>query len=436
MKIAFIVGGFPVISETFILNQITGLIDRGHEVDIYGYQLGNTSKLHPDVEKYQLLKRTHYVPQVPKNYLLRLLKGLGLIFANFHKSPLVLLRSLNFFKYGKRSVNLRMLYSIIPFLGVKSYDIIHCQFGLYAYCPFGDYAFEGMVLRDIGAIQGKLITSFRGYDISWYIQEYGEDVYKPLFVKGDFFLTNCNFFRKRVIKLGCDEAKIIVHGSGIDCSRFEFKPRHQSEDKIRLVTTGRLVEKKGIEYALLGIAKVIKEYPRIEYNIIGDGSLKEHLQQLIEELDIAEHVKLLGWRNQPEIIKILDKSHIFMAPSVTTRDGNQDAPVNTLKEAMAMGLPVIGTHHGGIPELIEDGISGFLVPERDDLAIANKLKYLIEHPKTWEQMGKAGRAYVESHYDMNKLNDELVEIYQQVLMNKKSEYPEKLIVTRVSPEYT
>jgi colanic acid/amylovoran biosynthesis glycosyltransferase len=436
MKIAFIVGEFPVISETFILNQITGLIDRGHEVDIYGYQPSNTSKLHPNVEKYQLLKRIHYVPQVPSNYFWRFLKALGLIFANFHKSPLVLLRSLNFFKYGKRSVSLRMLYSVIPFLVLKSYDIIHCQFGLYAYCPFGDYVFEGMVLRDIGAIQGKLITSFRGYDISWYVQEYGEDVYKPLFVKGDFFLTNCNFFRKRVIKLGCDERKIIVHGSGIDCSRFEFKARHQSDDKIRIVTIGRLVEKKGIEYAIRGVAKLIKQYPNMEYNIIGDGGLKEQFQQLIEELNIAEQVKLLGWRNQPEIITILDKSHIFIAPSVTASDGNQDAPVNTLKEAMAMGLPVIGTLHGGIPELIEDGISGFLVPERDDLAIADKLQYLIEHPEIWEQMGRAGRAYVEANYDMNKLNDELVEIYRQVSINKISGCREQLVASPVSPEYT
>lgn len=69
----------------------------------------------------------------------------------------------------------------------------------------------------------------------------------------------------------------------------------------------------------------------------------------------------------------MDQSHIFIAPCVTSQDGNQDAPVNTLKEAMAMGLPVIATHHGGIPELVEDGVSGYLVPERDSQAIANKL---------------------------------------------------------------
>jgi len=404
MKIAFIVGQFPVLSETFILNQITGLISRGHEVDIYGYRPNDISKLHPDVEKYHILEHTYYQPNIPENYLWRFLKGLGLLFSHFHKAPLVLLRSLNIFKYGKRAASMRLLYATIPLLDADPYDIIHCQFGI--------FALEGLTLRNIGAIKGKLITSFRGYDISWYVKERGEHVYDQLFTQGDFFLANCEFFRKRAIKLGCDEQKIVVHGSGIDCSKFTFKARYPHPNgTIQIATTGRLVEKKGIEYGIRAVAKVAKIHPKIEYNIIGDGELKEHLQQVIEELGIADKVKLLGWKNQKEIIEILDKTHVFIAPSVTAEDGNQDAPVNTLKEAMAMGLPVIGTFHGGIPELVKDRISGFLVSERDADGISEKLSYFIEHPEVWEQMGRAGRAYVEAHYDMNKLNDELVEIY-------------------------
>ncbi|RAM53246.1 MAG: colanic acid biosynthesis glycosyltransferase WcaL [Hapalosiphonaceae cyanobacterium JJU2] len=410
MRIAFIVNKFPVLSETFILNQITGLICRGHEVHVYGYRPDDTAKYHPDVEKYDLLKSTFYAPNLPQNKLWRLLKALWLIITNFYKAPLVILRSLNFFRYHELAASLRILYSIIPLLNSESYDIIHSQFGIQGN--------EGMIYREIGAIQGKLITTFRGYDISWYVKEYGENVYDQLFVKGDFFLANCEFFRQRAIKLGCDEKKIIVHGSGIDCSRFSFRTRQPLEDgKISIATTGRLVEKKGIEYGIRAVAKVLKIYPNLEYNIIGDGALKEHLEQVIIELGVAEQVKLLGWKNQKEIIQIIDNTHIFIAPSVTAKDGNQDAPVNTLKEAMAMGLPVIATRHGGIPELVEDGISGFLVPERDANAIADKLTYLIEHPELWEKMGKAGRAYVEKHYDTNHLNDELVKIYQQVIMN-------------------
>ncbi|MFN6516953.1 MAG: glycosyltransferase [Nostoc sp. CreGUA01] len=410
MKIAFIVGNFPVLSETFILNQIIGLISRGHEVDIYATHTSNISKTHPDVEKYRLLSRTYYEPKIPKNQLSRLLKALGLIIKNFPQAPLMLLRSLNFFKYGKQAASLRLLYSATRFVKAKPYDIIHCQ--------FGTFALEGLILRDIGAIKGKLITTFRGYDISWFVKEYGEEIYQPLFAKGEFFLANCEYFRKRAIKLGCDANKIVVHGSGIDCSQFPFQVRHTHPGgKIRIVTTGRLVEKKGIEYSIRAVAKVAKYYSNIEYNIIGDGILKENLQQLIYDLNLADKVKLMGWKTRPEIIDILNESHIFIGVSVTAKDGNQDAPVNTLKEAMVMGLPVIGTFHGGIPELVKDGISGFLVPERDANAIAEKLTYLIEHPEIWPPMGQAGRAYVESHYDTNKLDDELVQIYRQVLRN-------------------
>jgi colanic acid/amylovoran biosynthesis glycosyltransferase len=427
MKIAFIVGQFPVLSETFILNQITGLLVRGHEVHIYSYKSNKASKVHPDVEKYKVLERTYYVPEIVENHFLRLFKGLFLAFTNFYKAPLVVLNSLNIVKYGKRAASLRLLYSVIPLLKSQPYDIVHCQFGI--------HGIEGMILRDIGAIKGKLITSFRGYDISWFVKTYGEQVYDELFAKGDFFLSNCEFFRQRAIKLGCDSNKIVVHGSGIDCSRFTYKPRYVNPDEtIRIATTGRLVEKKGIEYAIRAIAKVANQYKNVEYNIIGDGYLKEPLQQLIEELNVADKVKLVGWKNQKEIIEILDHTHLFIAPSVTAQDGNQDAPVNTLKEAMAMGLPVIGTLHGGIPELVKDGISGFLVPERDADAIASKVHYFIEHPEIWEQMGKAGRAYVEEHYDMNKLNDELVEIYQRVAMDPSQLCPQ-ILETSVSPDY-
>ena len=414
MKIAFFVAHFPVLSEPFILNQIVGTIERGHEVHIYSLDgpPDDTSKVHPLVEQYKLLERTYYAPTRPDNELWRTLKGLGLLLINFYKNPSVCLQLLNNSRYGSQAKSLKLLYRAIPFLGKKqSYDIIHSQFStLGVFCVW---------FRQLDLLEGKLIATFRGSDISKFLPKWGKKVYQELFQETDFFLANCDFFCNRAISLGCDPAKILVHGSGIDCGNFAFKPRYfPSNGKVRIATTGRLVEKKGIEYVIRAIAKVAHTHPNIEYNIIGDGPLKEHFEKLSTELNIGYVVKLLGWKQQREIIEILDTCHIFVAPSVTGADGNQDAPVNTLKEAMAMGLPVISTLHGGIPELVEDGISGFLVPERDTNAIAEKLTYLIEHPEIWEGMGKAGRARVEEKYDMNKLNDELVEVYQEVVNSK------------------
>ncbi|MUL35203.1 glycosyltransferase [Gloeocapsopsis dulcis] len=412
MKIAFVVLGFPELSQTFILNQITGLIDRGHSVDIYALKGSEveTSKLHPNVEKYQLLARTYYysVPNLPRNIFWRLLKGFGLLTAKLYKSPEVWLRSLNIFQRSN-AMSLRPLYKVIPLLGKPNqYDIIHCQFGL---CGL-----QAMSLRKFGLLQGKLVVAFRGFDISEFIQQYGDGVYSELFKVGDFFLTNCDYFRQRLLKLGCAENKVMVHRSGLDCQRFIFNPVKVEQASIQIVTSGRLVEKKGIEYAIHAVAKLAKIKPNIEYKVIGDGPLRQPLQQLIEELNVTDTVKLLGWKDQEEIIEILKKSHIFIAPSVTAQSGDQDAPVNVLKEAMAIGLPVISTYHGGIPELIQDNVSGFLVTERNADAIAKKISYLLDNPQIWEQIAQAARREVETNYDLHKLNDELVDIYQQLLM--------------------
>ncbi|GAB4385733.1 MAG: colanic acid biosynthesis glycosyltransferase WcaL [Elainellaceae cyanobacterium] len=407
MKIAFIVGQFPVLSETFILNQITGLIDRGHEVDIYADRAGDLLKLHEDVVTYKLLDRTYYLPEIPANHLWRVIKGCGLLCSNLMQAPRDTLRSLNVLRYGEQTLSLWLLYTLIPNFQ-KDYDIIHCQ--------FGTVSFRGMAFRTVNAPNAKLITIFRGHDISYFVKEKGEKVYDALFKQGDYFLANCEFFKRRAIDLGCPPDKIRVHGSGLDYSRFPFQIRQFPEDGIvRIATTGRLVEKKGIEYSIRAVAQVLKQYPNLEYTIIGEGPLRSNFEQLIQSLGVERSIKLLGRKSQAELIALLETSHLFIAPSVTAADGNQDAPVNVLKEAMAMGLPVISTLHGGIPELVEEGVSGYLVPERDAEAIATRLVDLIEHPDRWAAMGQAGRAFVEQNYDLNRLNDALVSLYESLL---------------------
>jgi colanic acid/amylovoran biosynthesis glycosyltransferase len=429
MRVAFLVRQFPVLSQTFILNQIIGLIERGHDVHIYPLDgaPSEQSKVHSMVEQYHLIERTYYPPSLPQERFWRLAKASILLLLNIHRGSLSCLPLLNVFKYGLSFHTIKTFYEGMSLIDKESYDIVHCQ--------FGSLGCRGLLFRQIGLLQGQWITTFRGFDISQYVQEHGEHIYDQLWSDGDFFLANCDFFKQRAIKLGCSPQKIVVHRSGIDCRKFAFTPRQlPSEGRLRIVTIGRLVEKKGIEYGIRAITKMIHgnlfsdvsplRYS-LEYIIIGDGPLKEDLQSLIQELDVAHVVKLLGWKQQQELIDILNEAHIFLAPSVTADNGDQDAPVNSLKEAMAMGLPVIGTEHGGIPELIEDGVSGFLVPERNTDAIAQKLCYLIEHPEIWSQITQAGRSQVEEKYDIEKLNDELVEIYQMLLDPRLPDQSEK-----------
>ena len=409
MKIAFIVSEFPSLSETFILNQITGLLDLGYEVEIFSEFNPKEKKVHSDVEKYRLKDRLHYMLPIPYNKIKRILKAFFLIIKNFHKSPLKILKSLNVFEYGKAALSLRLLYSLIPFLD-KNIDILHCHFG-----PNG---IIGIYLKKIG-ISGKYITSFHGYDVNSYPKIMGENVYNDLFNGGDLFTANTNFTKQQILKLGCQEKKIIVHHMGINLEKFKFfEGKKQSEETIRILTVGRLVEKKGHEYAIKAISKIVKKYNKIEYIIAGEGSLRNELEELVEDLHIKRYVIFLGAVEQKEVLKLYQQAHIFVLPSVTASNGDREGQALVIQEAQAMGLPIVSTLHNGIPEGVLDGKSGFLVPERDVDALTEKLEYLIEHPEIWPDMGQYGRKFVEEHYDINKLNQRLVEIYQNLIEGK------------------
>lgn len=409
MRIAFLVNEFPRLSETFVLNQAIGLIDRGHEVDIYANDVLGPEQAHPDVDRYGLWQHTYSLRKVPKSLILRWLLGLWLLVRYGHTNPGMFGRAINPFRHSPKVwLGLRPLYMAVVLADKGPYDIVHGQFG-----PQGYDAVNGAeLLRP----RPQTVVTFRGYDISAILQRRGNDYYKPLFKKANLFLTNCDFFRQRAINHGCDPAKINVHRSGLDSRKFPYRPRPSMADRgICLVTTGRLVEKKGIEYVIRAVAVLLADYPTLQYRILGDGPLKADLQQLIQSLNLSQTVSLEGWKNEQQILEILGTSDLFVAPSVTAQDGNQDAPVNVLKEAMALGMPVVSTWHGGIPELVEHDVNGLLVPERDVQALVEQLRYLIDHPERWEAMGQAGRKKVIEEYDLQALNDRLVERYQGLL---------------------
>jgi colanic acid/amylovoran biosynthesis glycosyltransferase len=407
MRIAFVVQEFPALSETFILNQISGLIDLGHEVDIYAVEpRRQDSKVHPDVEKYGLRSRTYYAVKIPDNRWQQRLKLISLVAANFHKAPMAIGRLLNLSKSGVS--RLTLLCEFIPWLHrSRSYDIIHCHFGM--------NGVKAALFKEIGAIQGRLITVFHGFDMTLYLQQVGDRVYDRLLATADLLMPISKLWQQKLIELGGDEKKIVVHHMGIDCRRFIFQVRKPSDRTVRILTIARLVEKKGVEYGIRAIAKLGQKFPNLEYQIVGDGPLKQNLQELIQELQIGNNVKLLGWKQQQEIAEILAQTHIFMAPSVTSQDGDGEGIPVVLMEAMACGMPIVSTMHSGIPELVEHGVSGFLVAERDVDALAEKLSYLIQNPETWEKIGAAGRAYVEKYYNISRLNEQLVDTYRQLL---------------------
>jgi len=294
--------------------------------------------------------------------------------------------------------------------------VIHAQFGTY-----GPLALR---LVETGALRGKIVTSFRGYDATKYLRA-NPHAYAALFRKSKFFLPVSQALARRIVEAGCEPDNIHVHHSGIECARFQYLERKRVGDEATsIVMVGRLVEKKGIGYGIQAIARVIASGRALSCTIIGTGPLREELERLIRELGVDAHVRMVGSKSHSEVIQALAQSHILMAPSVTAADGDEEGIPNTLKEAMAMGLPVIGTVHAGIPELVENGVSGFLVPEHDVTALADRLMHLVDHPETWAAMGHAGRRRIEAEFDTDRLNDELLVLYKGMLETPKLRNPD------------
>ncbi|HEX9665710.1 MAG TPA: glycosyltransferase [Thermodesulfobacteriota bacterium] len=418
MKIAFLVPLFPLLSETFILNQITGLRDRGYEVDIYASGPGNDPKQHGDIEKYNLLNCTSYTgtfdQKMPANQLLRILKAMFLVVTKFHKRPMPIIKSLNVFKFGKRAASLRLFYEAMSFLdmGMGEYDIVHCH--------FGGKGNLGALLKSVDVIKGKVVTTFYGYDISGAVKKHGEGLYNILFKEGDAFFAISEKMKKQLIEMGCSKEKVSVHRLGVDTDKICCSPRHTEDNgQVKLLTIARLVEKKGVEYGIRAAAQVLKKYPQIEYDIVGDGPLRSDLESLIYALGLDERIKLLGWKQQEEIIELLNNADILLAPSSTAENGDQEGTPTVIIEALAKGLPVLSTYHSAIPELVQDTKSGFLVAERDVNGLSEKLTYLVEHKQLWSEMGKEGHKHVEDNHDINKLNDQLVNLYRQLMNGKR-----------------
>jgi colanic acid/amylovoran biosynthesis glycosyltransferase len=363
LRILFVVEYFPSLSQIYILNMITGLIDRGHNVSIFSFRKNNDPNMHPHIQQYNLLSCVTYE------------------------------------KFPKK---------------LPDYDIVFCQFG-----GLGKTVLEMPQLAG-WLQQRKMVVCLRGFDMMDYVNN-PRYLNEWLFSKVDLFLPVCDHFKKRLIALGCPSEKVKVHHSAINCSQFSFKARKKpAKEPIKAVFVGRLVRKKGISFAIKAIAQLIKKNHNIQLLIVGEGPEREKLELLIQKLKLTkQQVTLCGWKTHDEVVAILHKAHIFVHPSVTPSNGNEEGIANALKEAMAMGLISIATWHAGTPELIDDNVSGFLVPEKDTDALVNAIRYVIQHPERWQSIGLAARKKIEDEFEVKKMAEELEKIFYALLDDVK-----------------
>ncbi|HAI10793.1 MAG TPA: colanic acid biosynthesis glycosyltransferase WcaL [Phycisphaerales bacterium] len=408
MRLAFILDEFPALSETFIVNQVAGLIDRGVTPDIFALHRGNTQQRHADVDRYDMLGKVTYAPVLPQGKFSRITSGIRHFPRLFWQNPTAAINAVNPIKYGAYAKSMRLLHHAAPFFTNRQYDIIHCN--------FGNLGHMMARLRTLGLMPGKLVVQFYGFDVSALPKIQPTGYYDELFAQASCLMVLSNYMKSRLVKLGCPEEKIVIHRTGADERKFTFKPRTlQPGEPIRIVSLARLAEKKGLEYAIQAIAQVVDKRQDFIFDIIGDGPLRQPLEEQINRLGVGEYVHLLGWQTQEQIQQHLDQSHILMAPSVTAQNGDQEGTPTAIVEAQMMGLPVLSTVHSGIPDMVEHGVNGYLVPERDVDALAEHLLKLMNQPEDWPQMGQHGSNHARRLFDVNLLNDQLIEIYQNVL---------------------
>jgi colanic acid/amylovoran biosynthesis glycosyltransferase len=407
VRVAVVVGTFPVLSETFILEQITGLIDRGHCVDVVAFTRGNAADAHEDVHRYGLLGKAIYPRTLPSSWLGRAVVGSALAASHLPRDPAAVVRALNPLRYGRHAASLSLFQTAAPLFGRGPYDVVHCHFG-----SIGRHV---VTLREIGLLRGRFATTFHGHDASLDVRRYGRGIYERLFAEGDLIMAVSHDIKGKLARLGCDPAKIVVHRVGVDCERFRFRERGLSGGPLRIASVARLVEKKGIEFGIRAVGRLAGDGLAVEYRIAGDGELRERLARLVSDLGLKERVTFLGPLTHGRVAELLDGTHVFLAPSTVSADGDEEGVPTGIMEAMAMGIPVVSSVHSGIPELVDDGISGLLARERDVGGITERLEFLAAHPEAWGPMGRAGRARVERDFNSHRLNDDLVGHYERLL---------------------
>jgi len=273
----------------------------------------------------------------------------------------------------------------------------------------------------IRAWKNPSIVSFHGADVM-------VDLNKPAYREATrqmldavkLVLVRSESLRRAVADLGCDENKIEVQRAGVPVDEFSFRERNfpssDSGAEWRFVQAGRLIEKKGLPVTLRAFASFLKRYPNATLTVAGEGPLFGQLQGLAGELTIDQNVSFTGFISQEQLRDLYYASHIFLHPSETGPDGNQEGIPNSLLEAMATGLPAFATEHGGIPEAIKHGVSGVLVPERDDEELAWALLNAVEDRHFLSQVARNGAEVVEEKFNLRLQARRLEDAYLKTML--------------------
>jgi len=281
------------------------------------------------------------------------------------------------------------------------------------------------------------VVSFHGADVAHKqdIKDYPAKL-RRLFDAVPLVLARSQSLAERLIHLGCPPEKLRINRTGIPLDEFPFIDRQPSDGKWRVVQACRLIPKKGVATSLRAFAIFKKDNPEAEFFIAGKGPLQPELEMLAAGLGIFKNVHFVGFLSQPKLRELYASSHLFLHPSETSPNQDQEGVPNSILEGMATGLPVAGTRHGGIPEAVDHGRTGLLVPEEDHVALANAMQEITHSPGLLAEMGLRARAAVIDRFEQDAQVDLLESFYEEAIaMNGAAEPAKSKPISQLAPQF-
>jgi glycosyltransferase involved in cell wall biosynthesis len=386
-RVTYIIGTYPVPTTTFIDREIQALRRSGLRVHVISLRRPPG----PASERQRALSAgVHYVLPVGAADLLRshlafllrrpvaYVRTLSYLISRHHPSPRARVRTAGHFALGVHIA--RLVRDRYPS------DHLHAH--------FVDRA-ALMALVAGGLLEMPYSATAHANDI------YVEPVLLPEKIDRAKFIVTCTGYNRshlRSIGNGRSGDKVRCIHHGLDLA--EFRPLRRPPHRPRILAVGQLKEKKGFRDLLEACRLLLDRGVDVECEIVGEGPQRAELEALLDRRSLRERVRLLGSLPHDAVIARYAEAGVFVLPCVIGSDGDRDGIPNVILEAMAMELPVVSTRHSGIPEAVEDGVTGLLVPPGDEGALADALERLLSDPDLRERMGARGRERVAECFDV------------------------------------
>lgn len=412
LNIAVIVGAFPSVSETFILNQIKYLKQRGHNITIFSYLEGDKTKIHKEILENKLLDDCYYY-KAYKGGKRAIFQFFELIKEHFPRINYgMILRSLSFFKYGKDAFTLSLLIKGQFF--IRKFDVAHVHLA-YNALPFIDLYKEGIIINT------PLLISIHGDDLRpGLLDQYSVD-YKNLFEFTDRFIVN-GFYLNTLLSHIYNKKEAIEIPASLDTKKFIRTTPISNKDAVTIIFCGRLVDCKAPDMAVAIMDELVNKrlYKNVNLRIIGDGVLRELIESQLQEKNLIDHIELLGALTQESVVKEFNNADIFLLPGIEGPEtGKAETQGLVIQEAQSMQLPVVVSDVGGMKDGMIDGVTGYVVKQKDISTFADKLELLINSKALREEMGIAGREFVVRNFDIEVLGTKLETSYYNTISENK-----------------